>query len=184
VKTSSGPRWREYFPTPLVGIAALLVALILLTPNLINNGTPPAGSILTQAELIVDRAPGATNVTNFYVRGLSLVHYASVNLSFANNYNFTHNSPAVSGLKWGNFSNSSYVLTVTAASTANPIVINVTATYTESGVVVYGGVLAFYIVAGTLYSRQLVGYGASAPPASTKVTALPLYIILGTEYVV
>ena len=183
MKSPSTSRWREYFPTPLVGIAALLVALILLTPNLINNGAPPAGSILTQAELIVDRAPGTTNVTNFYVRGLSLVHYASVNVSFASNYNYSSGT-SISQLHWSNWTNSSYVLTITASSTANPVVINVTASYTESGVVVYGGILAFYVVGGTLYARQLVGYGASAPPSSTRVTSLPLYIILGTEYVV
>ena len=112
-------RLRAMFPTPLVGIAALLVALILLTPNLLTNGSPPAGSILAQAVLIVDRSP-QENTLHFYVRGLSQVRYEAINVSLAENYNWSLNTP-LPQLRWGNWTNDSYALELTSSTVANPL---------------------------------------------------------------
>jgi hypothetical protein len=172
---------RELFPTPLVGIAVLLAALIVLTPNLLTNGSPPAGSILAQAELIVDRAPGADAPLNLYVKGLSLVQYESINASLARNYNWTLATP-VSNLHWVNFTNESFALILAISTLFNPVVLNVTVTYTASGYEVFAGLLAFWVTGSSLWIRSLSSEVTA--PGSTALSALPLTLLLGVVTVV
>ncbi len=67
-----------------MAIVALLVLLILLTPNLLPTSTPSAGSLATQAELIVDRAD-TSNITHFYVQGIGDVRYVTITAQIATN---------------------------------------------------------------------------------------------------
>ena len=169
-------RLRDLFPTPLVGIVALLVALIVLTPNLLTNGSPPAGSILAQAELIVDRLGQNDAPFHFYVRGLSQVRYSAINISLALNYNWSTNTP-VQDLDWGNWTNESYVLALTISTFANPVVLNVTVMYTSSGYENFAGLIAFWVSGSTLLARSL--NSDVSTPGSTAVSALPLTLLLG-----
>jgi hypothetical protein len=181
VTSDRSRRLRELFPTPLVGIVALLVALILLTPNLLTNGSPPAGSILAQAELIVDRAPQNKVPLNFYVRGLSLVRYAMINVSLATNYNWSASTP-VADLQWTNWTNESFTLILAVSTFANPVVLNLTVTYTSSGYEVFAGLIAFWVSGSSLLARSLSSEVAA--PGSTALSALPLTLLLGIVTVV
>ncbi len=177
-------RLGDYLPWPLVGVAILLVVLILLTPNLLTSGGPPAaGTVLTQAELIVDRVL-ADNVTHFYIRGLgSTVRYDSIEVTWAAGFTWTGTgTPSWNSLNWSVALNETDVLAAILNSTRNPIALNITALYNENGVAYYAGVFAFYVSNATQSpADSLLGVSPTSGvtvPSSTALTSLPLPITL------
>jgi hypothetical protein len=169
-------RLPQLFPWPFVGAVVLLVILIFLTPNLLSTSTPPAGSLATEAELLVDQVPGS-NLTHFYVEGLGDVRYAQVHAGVATN--LTWPAPAsASNVSFGVVTNSSEVLAVTFNTTANPSAVNVTVLYVDAngGAVEYWGIFEFYQSSGNLNVATLAPGLGSYPP--TPVTSLPLTILL------
>jgi len=171
-------RLRAWFPTPFVAIVALLLALIGLTPNLLSTAAPSAGSLPTEAELIVDRAAGE-NVTHLYVRGLGLVRYTSIEVTIAGGFSFA-NPPALSNLTfgapaWWNDSLSASVVTPT-----DPFAVNVTAVYVdEAGTTVdFVGTFAFDSSGDVL--SEIVYVPATSGVTTTPFNQLPLPILLTT----
>jgi hypothetical protein len=169
---------RQFFPTPFVAIVALLLVLIVLTPNLLSTATPAAGSLPTEAELVVDRI-ATDNVTHFYVRGIGGLRYASIAVSLATNVswppkaalaNVTFGAPAV----WKD------VLDSIVTTPANPVVVNVTATYVDAAGtrVDFVGVFAFDLSGGVLYESDYIPSGTTI--TSTPIDALPLTLLLET----
>ena len=167
----------RFFPWPLVGVAALLVTLILLTPDLQLTGSPSAGTFLTQAELIVDWDPGH-NLTHFYVRGLGTVRYSSIIVGIATNYNWSSPS-AIANLTW-KWTNGTAVISVNAETKANPAVINVSSLYTDAfgSTVEFVGLYAFSAQSGTLTTRSLLSGEPGALPR--PYASLPLTLLLET----
>ncbi len=120
------------FPGPLVGVALLLAILIVLTPVLTSNGQPVAGSIFSQAELIVDALPGNSTI-HFYVRALSsTARYSEIRLALATDFNWTGGFPS-GRLNWTDWQNASSVVAVDASTNRSPVAVNVTALYTANG---------------------------------------------------
>ncbi len=179
------PRLARYAPWPFVGIAAVLVVLILLTPVLISNG-PPGPSVLTQASLTVDRVAGVS-VTHFYVRALgSTVRYDGIWVGATTNFSWDGQSAINwSAVHFSTFWNASDVVVLSFASGSNPIALNITAYYTSpSGSAFYVGRLAFYVTASPSGSGEVL-YAASGTSgvvvaSSTTVdnSSLPMVIVL------
>jgi hypothetical protein len=171
--------WGRFFPRPLVGVAVLIGLLILVTPFLTTHGQPSAGSIFSQAELIVDALPGNATM-HFYVRGLgTTTRYDSISLGFAFGFNWTGGWPA-GNLSWGNWTNGSNVLAVTGLTDRLPVALNVTALYVASGVgAVYAGEFALNITGGsTGPTLSVVSNTAGIGGFSTPVADLPIPITL------
>jgi hypothetical protein len=131
------------FPGPLVGVALLLALLIVLTPVLISNGQPAAGSIFSQAELIVDALPGNSTV-HFYVRALSTTaRYATIDLALATGFNWSGRFPSGT-LNWTDWQNATSVVSISASANESPVAVSVSAQYSANGATAfYVGVLAF-----------------------------------------
>jgi hypothetical protein len=169
---------RGFFPTPFVAIVALLLVLIVLTPNLLSTTTPSAGSLPTEAELIVDRV-ASENVTHFYVRGLGGLRYDSIVVSLATNVLWPPKSP-LSNVTFGAPAVWRDVLDSIVTTPANPVVVNVTATYVDAAGarVAFVGVFAFDVSGGMLYESDYIPAGSTI--TSTPVSALPLTLLLET----
>jgi len=135
----------RYFPAPLVATALLLVLLIVLTPVLVPNGQPAAGTIFTQAQLTVD-ATGTSNLTNFYLHSPeSNVRYAQMQVFAATGFNWTGGFPS-SPLNWTPVVNQTDLVAAYFSSTANPIALNITIFYSSAGSqAYYVGDFAFYV---------------------------------------
>lgn len=145
---------RRFFPIPLVGVAAILLVLIVLTPVLIGTGVPAAGTIFTQAEVIVDY-PGGNSSSFYYLHAIGNVRYAILSMGIAENYNWD-NPPPVSSIVWGNWTNGTELVAISAANTGNPVAINVSAYYTTSkeGSAWYVAIIAFEVAGNTLFFRS------------------------------
>lgn len=169
---------RPYFPTPFVAIVALLLVLIVLTPNLLSTAAPSAGSLVTEAELVVDRVVGG-NTTHFYVRGLGEVRYASIVVSLSRNLAWPAPG-SVANVSFGATTTTDNVLLALVSTMANPVAVNVTATYIDSGgaKVAFVGVFAFDVAAGVLYETAYFPAGTSG--TSTPLDDLPLSFLLET----
>lgn len=169
-------------PAPYAGAVLLLVVLILLTPVLVSNGPAVAGSLLTQAELIVDRVPGG-NTTHFYVRGVgTTVRYTQLSIRIATGFNWTGSFPT-DRLVWSNGTNGSELLSLTWSSDANPVALNVTALYNAAGAsAYYVGVIAFYFATIAGASGQTLFAASSTPGLTvngpTAVMNLPVTLLL------
>ncbi len=169
----------RYFPAPLVGVAILLALLIVFTPVLASYGQPTAGSIFSQAELVVDALPGNTTV-HFYVHGLSTTaRYASISLGLAHDFPWTGSWPS-GNLTWTNWTNGSDVLVITGATSQLPVAVNITADYISGGVsALYIGQFALNLSAtsgtDTLY---VVSNTAGIGSFSTPVVDLPVPVTL------
>ena len=164
---------RELFPLPFLGVVLLLVVLILVTPSLLSTGAPSAGSLQTQAELIVDRTV-QENVTHLYLRGLGIVRFASMSLSLATNLTWpVAGLPTYGPTTWANLT-----LSLTAVTSANPVAVNISATFVDDqGVRVrYVGAYAFYVTAGTLQTAALLPTESAVGP--TPLQSLPLTLLL------
>ncbi len=170
--------WARFFPLPFVGVAVLLVLLIFLTPNLLLGGGPAAGSLATQAELTIDR-PSDANVTHFYVNGLGTVRYTEIRAMICTN--LTWPAPAsLANLSWANATWGHGVLAAVFSSTANPIAINVTATYVDASgsAVEFYAIYEFYVGADTLEGTALAPGLSNVPP--TPLASLPLTLLLAS----
>lgn len=169
---------RPYFPTPFVAIVALLLVLIFLTPNLLSSAAPSAGSLPTEAELVVDRVVGG-NATHFYVRGLGEVRYDSIVVSLSTNLSWPAPG-AVRNVSFGAPATTTNVLVALVSSSANPVAVNVTATYVDSAgaKVEFVGVYAFDVAGGVLYETPYFPAGATG--SSTPVDDLPISFLLET----
>ncbi|MCI4370178.1 MAG: hypothetical protein L3J81_02465 [Thermoplasmata archaeon] len=169
---------RQWFPTPFVAIVVLLLVLIVLTPNLLSTAAPSAGSLPTEAELIVDRAPSDTQ-THLYVRGLGLVRYTSVEMAVAGNFSW-NSLPPLANLSFGPPTTWNETLLTSTTTAANPFAVNVTAVYVDaSGARVdFVGTFAFDLSGGVL--AEVVYVPASPGITTTPVDALPLGILLET----
>lgn len=167
-------------PAPLAGSALLLVALILLTPIFLSGGQPAAGSLLSQAELIVDRAPGS-NVTHFYVRGVgTTTRYATMTVDVAGNFSWTGRFPTAP-LAWTVGANDTEVLSLALSTSVNPVALNISVLYRVSGgSALYVGELAVYVGGGP--GGATVYLAPSTPGlavgSSTPVLDLPLVVPL------
>jgi hypothetical protein len=169
-------------PAPLAAVTLVLVVLILITPVLFSTGPPPAGSLLTQAELIVDHVTGQ-NITHFYIRGLSTtVRYSEMTIDAAGNFSWTGAFPS-GPLGWNVSTNGSDVLTLVLATTENPVALNVTAFYQVSGSsAYYEGEIAFDFATPSGSSTEQL-YSATSTPGlvlsgPTPVASLPVTILL------
>ena len=164
------------FPWPFVGTAVILSALIVLTPVLFSSGPPAPGSLLTEADLIVDQVPGS-GTTHFYVRAVGeSVRYDNISIGIASGFSWNGGSFAWP-TAW-NWTNQSDVLELAVNSTQNPVAVTVTAVY-RVGVAVadYAGIVAFY-VSGTGGGEKLsIVVSSSTPgvsaPSSVLVNQLP-----------
>jgi hypothetical protein len=169
----------RYFPAPLVAIALLLGLLIVFTPFLTSYGPPSAGSIFSQAELIVDAIPGNSTM-HFYVRGLgTTARYDSIEVGFAFGFNWTGGWPS-GNLTWTNWTNGSNVLSVTATADRMPVAVNVTADYVASGVsALYAGLFALNVTGGAGSATLSVASNtAGIGSFTTPVVDLPVPITL------
>jgi len=169
------------FPGPLVGIALLLAILIVLTPILISNGQPAAGSIFSQAELIVDAVPGNSTI-HFYVRALSsTARYEEIRFSLSTDFNWTGGFPS-GALNWSSWQNLSSVVAISAATNHTPVAVNVTAVYTANGATAYYvGLLAMEIGTPSGSSTEMLTVASATSGISgfsTPVSNLPLPIEL------
>ena len=167
-------------PAPLAGVALLLVALILLTPVLLSSGQPAAGSLLTEADLILDRTPGS-NVTHIYVRGVGeTTRYSAMEVEIAGNFSWTGGFPS-GPLNWTVAENASGVLLVSLASSLDPLALNVSVLYEAGGgSALYLGEIALEVGPGAGGPTVFL---ASATPglsvaASVPVSTLPLIVPL------
>ena len=177
----SGGTFADWFPAPLVGVALLLGLLIVFTPFLTSYGQPSAGTIFSQAELIVDGLAGNSTV-HFYVRGLgTTARYAEIRLGFAFDFTWTGSWPS-GPLAWSNWTNGTNVLTVTANVDQLPAAVNVSALYTADGSsALYVGLLALTIgvPAGQSAEALLVASDTTGISGfSTPVADLPVPITL------
>lgn len=167
----------RFFPIPLVGAAVLLAVLILLTPNLISaGGGPAAGSLATQAELVVDHDPSGA-VTQFYVHGLGDVRYARITVALDPNVSW----PAPSSIPtndWTNATTLNGTLALVVDTAANPVAVNVTAVYVDPtlATVWYLGTYVLDVSGGMLSIVPLLPGAASISP--TPLDALPLELLL------
>ncbi|MCI4327372.1 MAG: hypothetical protein L3K16_07045 [Thermoplasmata archaeon] len=169
---------RRWFPTPFVAIVVLLVVLIVLTPNLLSSASPSAGSLPTEAELIVDHASGDT-VTHLYVRGIGLVRYTSIAVVVVGNFSWT-SPPSSSNLSFGKPTKWTDVLAASTATASNPFAVNVTAVYVDaSGTTVdFVGTFAFDLAGGVL--SEIVYVPSTGGVTTTPENQLPLAIVLET----
>ena len=173
--TTASDRLRELFPLPFVAVVALLLVLIVLTPNLLSLGHPAAGSLETEAELLVDRVPNE-NVTHLYVQGLGTVRYASITLAFARPS--AGSPPSAPAFRFGNQSVWNDSVLVGMTTSWNPVAVNVSATYIDAnGAVAYFvGVFEFNATSSDLVSES---YFPSPPTSSTTpIGALPIAFLL------
>jgi hypothetical protein len=175
----------RYFPGPLVATALLLVLLILLTPVLVPNGQPAAGTIFTQAQLTVD-CPAA-NVTNFYLHSPeSSVRYAEIEVWSATNFSWSGGFPS-GPLNWTRVTDQSGLIAFQFNTTANPVALNITILYTYTGgQAYYVGEFAFYV--GTSAGSTTVSLFAVTTTSGTSlspgVTVTPISDLPGYGLIV
>ena len=168
---------------PLVCVAILLAVLIVFTPYLSfsSSGQPAAGSIFSQAELIVDALPGNTT-THFYVHALSTTaRFADIHLGLAFGFTWTGLFPT-GLLNWTVWQNESEVLVVAAATNLTPVAVNVTAFYTANGAsALYVGVFAIEVgvpVGSTTDTLTVASDTPGIGSFATPVANLPIPITL------
>ncbi len=180
IGTPRRERIGRFLPAPLAGTVLLLVALILLTPVLLSTGQPAAGSLLSEPELIVDRAPGE-NVTHVYLRGVGAsTRYAGMVIQVAGNFSWAGRFPAAP-LAWMTAVNGTEVLSVSVTTTLDPVALNVSAIYEVAGSrALYVGEIALSFGTGpsgpTVFAAAATPGLAVAP--STPALDLPLIVPL------
>jgi hypothetical protein len=165
-----------YFPLPLVGAAVLLAVLILLTPNLLSTSSPSAGSLASQAELLVDRGPSAGTTTDLYLRGIGLARYASLELEWAPLNGST--APAtLAGVRWIGEVATNGSLGISSATPDVDFAVNASAVYVDSSGagVSYAALFAFSWSGTVLVTTA---YGAATGPGTTPQSQMPLVLLL------
>jgi hypothetical protein len=165
---------------PFIGVAALLVVLIILTPNLFSSGS---AGLQTRAQLIVERASPGGN-TSFYVESIGTsTLYQSISVGLARLPSWPYDGVVTSVGDW-KWTNGSETLVLVVNNNTNPVAVNVTVKYTAtSGISTeYVGVYGFYLNRTTLTLQAMnLLPGASAPPSSTPLTDLPIYLLLAIQ---
>ncbi|HUI38622.1 MAG TPA: hypothetical protein VLY85_03220, partial [Thermoplasmata archaeon] len=148
---------------------------IIITPNLVSIGRPAAGSLETEAELLVDRATNQ-NVTHIYVKGVDDVRYTSIVISLNGSVPWPPSGTAPSGFP--NVSNWTDVIVAALVTPLNPVAVNVTAVYVDANNVTarYTGLYEFNVSSGMLYSEALAPAAGSI--ASTPLNDLPITFFL------
>jgi hypothetical protein len=174
-------RLGDLFPGALVGVALIFALLIVVTPVLTASVQPAAGSIFTQAELIVDGVVGNAT-THFYVRGFgTTARYDEIQIAFAFGFNWTGRFPS-GPLNWTDAQNASDVLSIDAAVSADPVAVNVSALYSASGVsALYVGTFAMYVgipVGSTTDTLTVVSNTPGIASFTWPVASLPALIAL------
>lgn len=161
-----------------MGVVVLLVILIFLTPNLLSNGAPTAGSLPTEAQLVVDRATGS-NVTHLYVESLGNVRYASISIQLGTNVTWPIVLPA--SIRWANATVWSDALEAAVTTPTSPFAVNVSAVYVDAAgaAVDYVGAYAFNVSSTTLVGASLSPDLANLPP--TPVPSLPVFLLLASH---
>src|SRR5271157_3349671 len=179
-------RLGSYAPWPLVGVTLLLVALIVFTPILVANTRQPGPGLLTQAELVIDKA-GANASLHFYVWALGeTIRYDEIRIGVATAFNWIGtNAMNWTALNWTVWHNDTDVLSVIVASSDNPVALNISAHYVSpSGSTWYVGLLAFYVAVTTppsgqsLYSASGTSGIALTSPLAVSNDTLPFFILL------
>jgi hypothetical protein len=179
--------WLGYYaPWPVVGVALLLVALVLITPVLLANSHQPGPGILTQAELVVDKT-SRNSTLHFYIWALGeTIRYDDMRVGVATGFNWTGSTPiAWNALNWTDWHNGSDLLSVIVASDANPVALNISVHYVSpSGSTWYVGLLAFYVgltsppLGESLYSATPTSGVALTSPLAVSNDTLPVAILL------
>jgi hypothetical protein len=178
---SRSETFARWFPWPLVSIALLLGLLIVVTPVLSSSSQPAAGTIFSQAELVVDGLP-SNATTHFYVHGLgTTARYEVIQLSFAFGFNWTGRFPSAP-LDWSVWQNGSNVLSVSSEVDSMPVAVNVSAIYVANGASAsYAGTLAFDVVASgpsATPTLEVVSGTSGLSGFSSPVAGLPVTIVL------
>jgi hypothetical protein len=163
---------------PFVAIVVLLLVLIGLTPNLLSTGAPSAGSLPTEAELIIDRAP-SDNLTHLYVHGIGEVRYTSIAIALDTVLSWPPSGP-MSNLSFGTATTWKNSLAATLSTANDPFAVNITAVFVDSAgtTVDFVGVIAFDVASGTV--SQISYVPSSNSITTTPVDQLPLSILLET----
>jgi len=166
--------FQRYLPGPFVVTAVLLVLLIVLTPVL--TGPPAAGTIFTQATLLVDHT-ASSNFTTFYLRALgATVRYTHISVWAATGFPWTGGFPSPP-LNWSRVTDQSDLVSFQFNSTANPIVLNITMLYASGGgQAYYEGTFAFYVgvPAGSSTLSLLSVTTTSGTSLSSGVNSVPV----------
>ncbi|MCI4331908.1 MAG: hypothetical protein L3K19_08725 [Thermoplasmata archaeon] len=174
---TNGPQgWRRYFPVPFVAAVTLLLVLVLLTPNLISFGNPAAGSLETQAYLVIDRAQG-TNATHLYIRSLGNARYHSVTIDVATNVSWPP-PQNLTDLAWQHRVNETNVLVATFTTLSDPFLANISVVYIDAAGVTeqYIGEFEFHYSGGNLDTETFTP--GLAPVAPIPERTLPEYLEL------
>ena len=163
LRATPGGRLGAIAPVPFVGTATILVALIVFTPVLLATGP---SSFAVQPVLSVYRATGSS-ATNFYVHGTDPnVPYLWVNLSIGAGFSWGGSCPSPLDLLRWTYANETNVGGWSLLSGANPAVVNVTVTYTQSsGRTVYAGELAFDLVSQNTSGESLLYVPCARTPS-------------------
>ena len=163
------------FPIPLVGATAILLVLIVFTPILFATGPPAAGTFETQAELIVDQVTSGGTIT-FYVHAVGpTIRYGVISIGIATNFAWGGSCPT-SGLAWSAWQNGTDVLAGQLSSSASPVVVQATATYTVNGATANYSAEVAFDSSGSMISSA-VCFGTTSP-ASEPLDGLPLVLVL------
>jgi hypothetical protein len=109
---------------PLAGLSALLVLLIVLTPDLVAPNTPSAGCFGSAPKLDVDQPPGAS-VLKLYVEGVETIRFQNISIAIANST--WPPPPSAVGLNWSRWDNASESLFGNHTTSVDPVAVNVTA---------------------------------------------------------
>jgi hypothetical protein len=165
---------------PFIGIVVLLIALIILTPNLFSTGS---AGLQTRAQLIVEKASPGVN-TSFYVESIGTsTLYQSIAVGFASMPAWPFKGAAADLANW-TWTNVTDSLALVTSSSLNPVAVNVTVTYQSSpGLLTeYVGVYAFYLndTTQSLDAMSLLP-GVASPPSTTPLTELPIFVTLAIE---
>jgi hypothetical protein len=162
---------------PFIGVVLVLIVLIILTPNLFTTGQ---AGLQTRAQLIVERAMPGGN-TSYYVESIGTsTLYQSIAIGVAKlpSWPYTGTGSQVRNWTWTNSSNS---LVLIATNAMNPAAVNVTVVYASSTGLrtEYVGVYGFDLNSTTRTLQAISLFpGETAPPASTSLSNLPIFLTL------
>ena len=172
--SSRGIQW------PFVGVAVLLVVLIILTPNLFSS---TSGGLQTRAQLIVDRASPSGN-TSFYVDSIGTsTRYQSIAVGLAPLPVWPYKASLSAVHNW-TWTNGTDLLVLVVSDPTNPVAVNVSVKYTDpsGGTTEYVGVYGFFLNSTTLLLHAVTLLpGTGAPPASTPLADLPIFLLLAIQ---
>lgn len=168
---------------PLIGIVALLVLLVLLTPSLLSPGAPVAGSPATQAVLVVYREAKPTPMLQLIVQGASPSEYTNLSIGISRPFSWPPANGG-QGLQFFRWANASEAVFVTALDAPLPVAVNVSASYSDpnGNTAYYTGLYAFNVTGNALViltlSPSLAGQAPSSLPLADLPQPLPLALVL------